>query len=57
MNKTMQQLTEIKLVSITAHTSNTREMNPDTGKIGATTMINLPVTLFLSSSNVRLCRD
>lgn len=32
MNKTMQQLTEIKLVSITAHTSNTREMNPDTGK-------------------------
>lgn len=32
----MTELTEIKLVGITARTSNAREMNPDTAKIGAT---------------------
>lgn len=36
MNKTMQQSAEIKLVGITARTSNAREMNPDTAKIGTT---------------------
>jgi predicted transcriptional regulator YdeE len=36
MNKTIQQLSEIKLVGITARTSNTREMNSETAKIGAT---------------------
>jgi predicted transcriptional regulator YdeE len=36
MNKTITALPEVKLVGITARTSNTREMNPDTAKIGAT---------------------
>jgi predicted transcriptional regulator YdeE len=36
MNKTMQQISEIKLVGITARTSNALEMNPETSKIGAT---------------------
>ena len=36
MNKTIAQLSEIKLVGITARTSNAAEMNPDTAKIGAT---------------------
>ena len=36
MNKTTQQLAEIKLVGITARTSNAREVNPDTAKIVAT---------------------
>jgi predicted transcriptional regulator YdeE len=36
MNKTIQHLSEIKLVGITARTSNVREMNPETAKIGAT---------------------
>lgn len=36
MQKTMTQLPELKLVGITARTSNAREMNPNTAKIGAT---------------------
>ena len=36
MNKIMQPLSEIKLVGITVRTSNAREMNPETAKIGAT---------------------
>ena len=32
----MEQLSEIKLVGIKAFTSNAREMNPETAKIGAT---------------------
>jgi len=35
MNKTIQQLSEIKLVGITARTSNANEMNHETAKIGA----------------------
>ena len=34
MNKTLQQLSEIKLVGITARTSNAQEMNAETAKIG-----------------------
>jgi predicted transcriptional regulator YdeE len=34
MNKNMQRLSEIKLVGITARTSNVQEMNPETAKIG-----------------------
>ena len=34
MNRTMQQISEIKLVAITARTSNALEMNPETSKIG-----------------------
>ena len=34
MNKNMQRLSEIKLVGITARTSNAQEMNPETAKIG-----------------------
>jgi predicted transcriptional regulator YdeE len=36
MNKTITALPEVKLVGITARTSNSGEMNPDTAKIGAT---------------------
>ncbi|WP_341787831.1 GyrI-like domain-containing protein [Rickettsia endosymbiont of Cantharis rufa] len=36
MDKVIIQLSEIKLVGITARTSNTAEMNADTTKIGAT---------------------
>lgn len=36
MNKTMQKISEIKLVGITARTSNALEMNPETSKIGTT---------------------
>ena len=36
MNKTKQQVSEIKLIGITARTSNAREMNPETAKISAT---------------------
>ncbi|HJD56214.1 MAG TPA: GyrI-like domain-containing protein [Rickettsia endosymbiont of Pyrocoelia pectoralis] len=36
MNKVTTQLLEIKLVGITARTSNSAEFNPDTAKIGAT---------------------
>ncbi|WP_331370621.1 GyrI-like domain-containing protein, partial [Rickettsia felis] len=36
MNKVITQLSEIKLVGITAHTSNAAEMNADTAKIGTT---------------------
>lgn len=36
MNKTTKTLSEIKLVGITARTSNALEMNPDTAKIGTT---------------------
>lgn len=36
MNKTLKQLSEIKLVGITVRTSNAQEMNPKTAKIGAT---------------------
>lgn len=36
MNKTVKELAEIKLVGITARTSNTHEMDPETSKIGAT---------------------
>jgi predicted transcriptional regulator YdeE len=36
MNKTVTELPEVKLVGITARTSNTGEINPDTAKIGAT---------------------
>ena len=36
MNKTITALPAIKLVGITARTSNSREMNPETSKIGAT---------------------
>lgn len=36
MNKTIQQLPEIKLVGITARTSNNQEINPDNAKIGIT---------------------
>lgn len=36
MNKTMQELPEIKLVGITARTSNALEMNPETAKIAST---------------------
>jgi predicted transcriptional regulator YdeE len=36
MNKITQHLAEIKLVGITAITSNAREMNPETSKIGPT---------------------
>lgn len=36
MNKTIIALSEIKLVGITARTSNAREMSPETSKIGAT---------------------
>lgn len=36
MNKTITTLPEVKLVGITARTSNALEMNPDTAKIGAT---------------------
>ncbi len=36
MNKTIITLLEVKLVGITAHTSNALEMNPETAKIGAT---------------------
>lgn len=36
MNKTIITLLEVKLVGITAHTSNSLEMNPETAKIGAT---------------------
>ena len=36
MKKLIQRLPEIKLVGITARTSNTRERNPDTSKMGAT---------------------
>ena len=35
MNKNIQQLSEIKLVGITERTSNAREMNPETAKIGS----------------------
>ena len=36
MNKTTTTLPTIKIVGITARTSNTQEMNPETSKIGAT---------------------
>ncbi|XVN40591.1 MAG: GyrI-like domain-containing protein [Rickettsia endosymbiont of Argas persicus] len=36
MNKIIEQLPEIKLIGITAITSNEAEMNPDTAKIGET---------------------
>ena len=36
MNKTMQKISEIKLVGITARTSNAREMAPETSQIGST---------------------
>jgi len=36
MKKIIEQLPEIKLIGITAITSNAAEMNPDTAKIGAT---------------------
>ena len=36
MHKIIEQLPEIKLVGITASTSNAAEMNPDTAKIGIT---------------------
>lgn len=36
MNKTITALPEVKLVGITARTSNTQEMNPKTSKIGTT---------------------
>ncbi len=36
MNKVITQLSEIKLVGITARTSNAAEMNADTAKIGTT---------------------
>lgn len=36
MNKTITALPEVKLVGITARTSNIQEMNPETSKIGAT---------------------
>lgn len=36
MNKTIQERSEIKLVGISARTSNAREMNPETSKIGTT---------------------
>lgn len=36
MNKTITSLAEIKLIGITARTSNAQEMNPATAKIGAT---------------------
>lgn len=36
MNKTITALQEVKLVGITARTSNAGEMNPETSKIGAT---------------------
>lgn len=36
MNKTITTLPAIKLVGITARTSNTQEMNPETSKIGTT---------------------
>jgi hypothetical protein len=35
MNKTITALTAIKIVGITAGTSNALEMNPETSKIGA----------------------